>query len=112
MEIICASICYRGYAEDEVAATLEFAPKIGYRLMEIHGPAAWSVKAVDAFDLPAMQARIAAAGMRCAGIYPPNWGGKDEQDVRAAGARHRPVCALHRGAGRRSHQHVGGVQTR
>ena len=34
MDIICASICYRGYAEDEVAATLEYAPQIGYRLME------------------------------------------------------------------------------
>ena len=31
MDIICASICYRGYAEDEVTATLELAPKIGYK---------------------------------------------------------------------------------
>ena len=38
MDIICASICYRGYADDEVAATLQYAPKIGYRSMEIHGP--------------------------------------------------------------------------
>jgi len=83
MDIICASICFRGYAADEVAATLEQAPRIGYRLMEIHGPAAWSVEAIDRFDLPAMQARIAAAGLRCAGIYPPGWGGKDEEDVRA-----------------------------
>ena len=45
MDIICASICYRGYAEDEVAATLEYAPQIGYRLMEIHGPLIWSVDA-------------------------------------------------------------------
>jgi hypothetical protein len=27
MEIICASICYRGYAEDELAATLSHAPR-------------------------------------------------------------------------------------
>lgn len=83
MDIVCASICFRGYAADEVAATLEHAPRIGYRLMEIHGPAAWSVEAIDRFDLPAMQARIAAVGLRCAGIYPPGWGGKDEDDVRA-----------------------------
>jgi len=82
MDIICASICYRGYAEDEVAATLEYASKIGYRYMEIHGPMSWSVEAIDAFDLPSIKARIAASGMRCAGIYPPGWGGKDDGDVR------------------------------
>ncbi len=81
MDIICASINYRGYAEDEIAATLERAPGIGYRLMEIHGPATWSVPAVDAFDLPAMQARIERSGMRCAGVYTPGWGGADENDV-------------------------------
>lgn len=81
MRIVCASICYRGYAEDEVATTLKLAPPIGYKLMEIHGPLTWSVPAVDAFDLPAMQARIASAGMACAGIYTPGWGGADEQDV-------------------------------
>lgn len=83
MHIICASICYRGYAEDEVAATLNLAPSIGYKLMEIHGPATWSVKAVDAFDLPAMKERIEQSGMHCAGIYTPGWGGTDEADVRA-----------------------------
>jgi sugar phosphate isomerase/epimerase len=81
MDIICASICYRGFVEDEVLATLEFAPRIGYRLMEIHGPMTWSVAAVDAFDLPAMQARLEATGMRCAGIYTPGWGGKDDADA-------------------------------
>ncbi len=82
MHIICASICYRGYAEDEIAATLDLAPGIGYKLMEIHGPATWSVPAVDAFDLPAMKARIEQAGMHCAGVYTPGWGGADEADVR------------------------------
>lgn len=82
MEIICASICYRGYAEDEVAATLENAPKIGYRQMEIHGPMLRSADAVDAFDLPAVKARIQASGMQCAGLYPPAWGGGSEEDVR------------------------------
>jgi sugar phosphate isomerase/epimerase len=81
MHIICASICYRGYAEDEVTATLDLAPRIGYRLMEIHGPATWSVPAVDAFDLPRMKARIELAGMHCAGIYTPGWGGATEADV-------------------------------
>lgn len=81
MDIVCASICYRGYAEDEVAATLAHAPAIGYRLMEIHGPMVWSAEAVDVFDLPAIRARITASGMRCAGIYTPGWGGRDEGDV-------------------------------
>jgi sugar phosphate isomerase/epimerase len=81
MHIICASICYRGYAEDEVTATLDLAPRTGYRLMEIHGPATWSVPAVDAFDLPSMKTRIEQAGMHCAGIYTPGWGGAGEADV-------------------------------
>jgi sugar phosphate isomerase/epimerase len=81
MEIVCASICYRGYAADEVAATLENAPAIGYRAFEIHGPMTWSVPAVRAFDLAAMQAAIACSGMHCAGIYTPGWGGQNEQDV-------------------------------
>jgi len=83
MNIICASICYRGYADDEVAATLENAPALGYRFMEIHGPMTWSVEAVEAFDLPAVQARLRASGMACAGIYPPGWGGHDAVDVEA-----------------------------
>jgi len=82
LNIICASICYRGYADDEVAATLERAPAIGYRFMEIHGPMIWTVEAVDAFDLPAVEKRIAASGMRCAGLYPPGWGGTGSEDVR------------------------------
>ena len=82
MHIICASICYRGYADDEVTATLSLAPGIGYKLMEIHGPLTWSVPAVDAFDLPTMKARVERSGMKCAGIYTPGWGGADERDVR------------------------------
>ncbi|MHB9110210.1 MAG: sugar phosphate isomerase/epimerase family protein [Armatimonadota bacterium] len=92
MDIICASICYRGYIDDEVAGTLENAPKIGYRFMEIHGPMTWSVEAVEDFDLPAVSARIRASGMACAGIYPPGWGGHDDADVRAH-ARAIAKCA-------------------
>ena len=92
MDIICASICYRGYADDEVAATLECAPALGYRFMEIHGPLTWTVEAVEAFDLPAVQARLCASGMSCAGIYGPGWGGSDEADV-AAHARAMVSCA-------------------
>ena len=83
MNIICASICYRGYADDEIAATLELAPKVGYRRMEIHGPKVWSAEAVAAFDLPAMQAALASSGMRCAGIYTPGWGGQDDRQIEA-----------------------------
>lgn len=81
MELVCASICYRGYAEDEVAATLEHAPALGYRLMEIHGPLVWSAEAVEQFDLSRVQALLPASGMRCAGIYSPGWGGTDAADV-------------------------------
>lgn len=81
MDIICASICYRGYAEDEVAATLEYAPKIGYRAMEIHGPLIWSIDAVHAFDVDSMKKSIEKSGMKCAGLYPPGWGGNNSTDV-------------------------------
>lgn len=92
MDVICASICYRGYAEDEVAATLEYAPQIGYRLMEIHGPLIWSVDAARTFDIDDMKAKIDAAGMQCTGLYPPGWGGQDNADVDArAGAIARCV---------------------
>ena len=83
MDIICASICYRGYADDEVAATLQYAPKIGYRAMEIHGPLIWSVDAVHAFDVEGMKQSIDKSGMRCAGLYPPGWGGSNSSDVEA-----------------------------
>jgi len=82
MDLICASICYRGYAEDEVAATLESAPKLGYELMEIHGPVLWSLEAAAAFDLPARKARVEASGMKCVGLHTLGWGGADAEDVR------------------------------
>lgn len=81
MRIVCATICYRDYANDEFAATLENAPKVGYRYMEIHGPMTWDPEAIKAFDLPTARERIKAAGLRCVGIYPPGWGGKDAADV-------------------------------
>ncbi len=86
MDIICASICYRGFAEDEVQATLENAPRIGYHWMEIHGPLTWSLEAIDHFDLPGLQARIQASGMGCAGLYTPGWGGADDADALAHAA--------------------------
>ena len=68
MDIICASICYRGFADDEVAATLERAPEIGFQLMEIHGPILWSLEAVEAFDLPGVKDRVDASGLKCVGL--------------------------------------------
>jgi sugar phosphate isomerase/epimerase len=81
MDLICASICYRGYADDEVAATLANAPAIGYRLMEIHGPMSWSVEAIEGFDVPGVKALVERSGMRCAGLYSPGWGGADAAEV-------------------------------
>lgn len=91
MDLICASICYRGYAEDEFLATLALAPKIGFRSMEIHGPMTSSVEAVDAFDLPAVRRQLEASGMECAGLYAPGWGGSDEAEA-AEHARAIAAC--------------------
>ncbi len=82
MNIICASICYRGYAEDEVAATLENAPKIGYKFVELHGPMTWTIEAIEAFAVADMKTKLDAARVTCAGLYPPGWGGSDVDDVR------------------------------
>jgi sugar phosphate isomerase/epimerase len=83
MHIICASICYRGYEADEVAATLKYAPALGYKYMEIHGPLVWSVEAAGNFDLDGIRAAVQASGMTCAGLYPPGWGGKHDAEVTA-----------------------------
>lgn len=82
MRVVCASICYRGYADDEVSATLEHAPRIGYRYMEVHGPMTGSPAALDTFDLQGFRSDLDRAGMSCVGIYPPCWGGPDEPTAR------------------------------
>jgi sugar phosphate isomerase/epimerase len=94
MDIVCASICYRGYADDEVTATLEGASKLGYRLMEIHGPMTWSVEAVEHLDLEGLKARIARSGLKCAGIYSPGWGGANDAEV-LSHARAIAKCAAY-----------------
>ena len=68
MDLICASICYRGYAEDEFACTLEKAPQVGFRLMEIHGPMTWTPEAVAVLDPEAIGRQLQSAGLRCAGL--------------------------------------------
>ncbi|MBI2298884.1 MAG: sugar phosphate isomerase/epimerase [Armatimonadetes bacterium] len=103
MDIIAASICCRGYLEDEVEGILELAPRIGYHLIELHGPMTWSVAAADAFDLASIHARIAATGLRCAGIYTPGWGGKDAGDV---SERARAIADLARHAHALGGDHV------
>ena len=92
MDIICASICFRGYVDDEVAGTLQFAPAMGYKWMEIHGPISWTPDAAEVLDAEALKPLLAAAGIRCAGIYPPGWGGADAADV-TAHARAIAKCA-------------------
>ena len=111
MDVICASICYRGYAEDEVAATLENAPKIGYRLMEIHGPLIWSVDAALAFDIDTTKAKIDASGMQCAGLYPPGWGGQDTADVNARASAIARCVEIAEGLGA-THLTTSGAQRR
>ena len=49
--------------------------------MEVHGDATWTPPAVRVFDLPGVQAKLKASNMKCAGIYSPCWGGRDDADV-------------------------------
>ena len=82
MEIVCASMCWSHVAEDQIAATLERCPKIGYRFMEINGSMTADVQVLDAVDVPGFRRRLEASGMRCTGMYSAGWGGRDEQKVR------------------------------
>lgn len=111
MDIICASICYRGFEDDEVAATLKYAPAIGYRFMEIHGPMTWSVEAVERFDVERVQREVAASGMVCAGLYPPGWGGKEAADV-AARAKAIAKCVEYTAALGGAHVSTSGAEPR
>ena len=81
MYLSCASVCYRGYAEDEVEAMLDHAPKAGFKFVDVHGPLTWSPEAVDALDASALRKRIEAASLKCAGMYTPGFGGADKKQI-------------------------------
>ncbi|MCL2816709.1 MAG: hypothetical protein FWD23_19080, partial [Oscillospiraceae bacterium] len=74
MYIVCASVCYRDFCEDEIEGMLSDAGKAGYRFVELHGPKVWDVAAINAFDPVAEKRRLDAAGLICTGIYPPGFG--------------------------------------
>ncbi|MDQ1327342.1 MAG: Sugar phosphate isomerase/epimerase, partial [Candidatus Poribacteria bacterium] len=57
MLLSCASVCYRGYAKDEVTAMLEHAPKAGFKYVDIHGPMTWSPQAIDSLDTKSLRKR-------------------------------------------------------
>ena len=81
MYLSCASVCYRGHAEDEVAAMLDHAPKAGFTYADIHGPLTWSPEAIDVLDAKSLRKRIEAAGMKCMGVYPPGFGGANPEQI-------------------------------
>jgi len=97
MYLSCASVCYRGYAEDEVQAMLEHAPKAGFEVVDVHGPLTWSPQAIDALDAPALRKRIKDAGLKCAGIYTPGFGGANPEQIEThakAIAKATSLCAM------------------
>lgn len=81
MLLSCASVCYRGYAEDEVSAMLEHIPKTGFKYVDIHGPMTWSPQAIDVLDTKALNKRLSALNLKCSGIYIPGFGGADEEQI-------------------------------
>lgn len=81
MILSCASVCYRGYYEDEVAAMLDHAPKAGFRYVDIHGPMTWSPQAIDNLDPSSLRKRIESAGLICSGLYPPGFGGASQEQI-------------------------------
>ena len=93
----CASVCYRGYAKDEVQAMLEHAPKAGFKFVDVHGPLTWSPQAIDVLDAPALRKRIEYAGLKCAGIYTPGFGGASQKQIEThakAIAKATSLCAI------------------
>ena len=81
MYLSCASVCYRGYAPDEVQAMLTHAPKAGFKFVDVHGPLTWSPAAIDALDASALRERIESAGLKCAGMYTPGFGGANPGQI-------------------------------
>ncbi|MBM3241582.1 sugar phosphate isomerase/epimerase [Candidatus Poribacteria bacterium] len=97
MYLSCASVCYRGYAKDEVQAMLEHAPKAGFKVVDVHGPLTWSPPAIDALDAHALRKRIEDAGLKCAGIYTPGFGGANQEQIETharAIAKATFLCAI------------------
>jgi len=97
MYLSCASVCYRGYAQDEVEAMLFHAPKAGFKFVDVHGPLTWSPQAIDELDAPALRKRIEDAGLKCAGIYPPGFGGANQEQIETharAIAKATELCAI------------------
>lgn len=96
MYLSCASVCYRGYAEDEVSAMLEHAPNTGFKYVDIHGPMTWSPQAIESLDTKALKKRIEDAGLKCAGLYPPGYGGATPEQIEThakAIAKATKLCA-------------------
>jgi len=97
MYLSCASVCYRGYAKDEVQAMLEHAPKAGFKVVDVHGPLTWSPPAIDALDAHALRKRIEDAGLKCAGIYTPGFGGANQEQIETharAIAKATSLCSI------------------
>ena len=94
MYIVCASVCYRDFREDEIEAMIEDAGRAGYRAIELHGPKFWDVAAINAFEPEKMKKKLDAAGLKCTGIYPPGFGGKDGADIEARAQAVAKACAF------------------
>jgi len=96
MYLCCASVCYRGYAQDEVSAMLEYAPKAGFKFVDVHGPMTWSPQAIDSLDTKKLRKRIEGAGLKCTGLYPPGFGGATPEQIEThakAIAKATKLCA-------------------
>ena len=73
--LACASVCYRGYAEDEFKALLEYAAKAGYKYAQLQGGSFGQLEA------EALKVRIEAHGLKGAVIAGGGFGGKDEEEI-------------------------------
>jgi sugar phosphate isomerase/epimerase len=92
MYIACASVCYRDFREDEIEAMISDAGKAGYRCIELHGPKFWDVAAINAFEPEKMKQKLDEAGLRCTGMYPPGFGGKNDADIEERAAAVAKAC--------------------
>jgi len=93
MYIVCASVCYRDYCEDEIEGMVADAPAAGYKFIELHGPKCWDAAAIDVFDPAEMKKKLDDAGLKCTGIYPPGFGGKDGDDIERRARAMAKACA-------------------
>lgn len=99
MKVVCTTCCYRGLERDELTATLEGAPKAGYRYIDVHRVTIpEEPDAARAYGAE-VRASCLASGLEPVGIHCVGFGGRDEEHLTAQTKRITTQIAFCQGLG-------------